>query len=551
MKCSKCGEECRDNQAFCLKCGNPIQVVPDFNLIEAELANNIGELLDEEKDKKETDSAPAGYVDISGMETKKIDKDLAVDLKLMNLSRHNIKADNTEKIVFSQNKVENQDKVVEAVREEKEDVQPEDPKKKKKRIIIMSSVIAAVVLAIVIAAIVLINVLSKKNDYNKATFESSYNKAQEYVREGAYSKAEEHIKIAINKATNAEEKITARLYLDSIYINMSGKDEDKINNLIELTKLCPDEVKYFESVAKYYMDKKEYTKLSEFVNAIENEDVYKELSDYTVNKPVCEKESGKYSSYMKILFTADDGCKIYYTIHRVASLDDSTKYSEPSVDDQLLVDEISLDDEGIYVIQAIAIDSNGLKSRVSEYRYEISLEAPSAPELTPTTGAYNIHTEITMKAPEGTKIYYSIDNEEVNASSQVYTEPIDMPVGIHVIRAVAIDANGLISDISEETYNLTLSQNYNTTEAKEGVIAKLIEDGVVMGNDLITSDGGRATVSYKEKKNVENSGYYIFSVTLLNSDGLNIGELYYGYDYNAGGAVKIDIVEGEYKIVTA
>ena len=49
MKCSKCGEECRENQAFCLRCGTPIQVVPDFNLIEAELANNVGKLMKEEK----------------------------------------------------------------------------------------------------------------------------------------------------------------------------------------------------------------------------------------------------------------------------------------------------------------------------------------------------------------------------------------------------------------------------------------------------------------------------------------------------------------------
>ena len=51
MKCSKCGEECRENQAFCLRCGTPIQVVPDFNLIEAELANSVGKLMKEEKQK--------------------------------------------------------------------------------------------------------------------------------------------------------------------------------------------------------------------------------------------------------------------------------------------------------------------------------------------------------------------------------------------------------------------------------------------------------------------------------------------------------------------
>ena len=46
MKCSKCGEECNENQAFCLKCGTPIQIVPDLNIIEEELANNVGELLE-------------------------------------------------------------------------------------------------------------------------------------------------------------------------------------------------------------------------------------------------------------------------------------------------------------------------------------------------------------------------------------------------------------------------------------------------------------------------------------------------------------------------
>ena len=49
MKCRKCGAECQDNQVFCNRCGAPIQVVPDFNLLEAELANSIGELMDEDR----------------------------------------------------------------------------------------------------------------------------------------------------------------------------------------------------------------------------------------------------------------------------------------------------------------------------------------------------------------------------------------------------------------------------------------------------------------------------------------------------------------------
>lgn len=50
MKCSKCGEEINKDQGFCLKCGNPIQLEPDFNSIENELANSVSELLDESEE---------------------------------------------------------------------------------------------------------------------------------------------------------------------------------------------------------------------------------------------------------------------------------------------------------------------------------------------------------------------------------------------------------------------------------------------------------------------------------------------------------------------
>ena len=69
MKCSKCGEECNENQAFCLKCGTPIQIVPDLNIIEEELANNVGELLEEikEEESQSGNSHSAYYYD-TGLE---------------------------------------------------------------------------------------------------------------------------------------------------------------------------------------------------------------------------------------------------------------------------------------------------------------------------------------------------------------------------------------------------------------------------------------------------------------------------------------------------
>jgi len=99
VKCSKCGEEYKENQAFCLKCGNPIQVVPDFNLIEAELASNIGELMDSmeeepEKDNLSEDNIKINEPDISNMELKLVD----ISRKAAENNRNDI-ADGKTKII--------------------------------------------------------------------------------------------------------------------------------------------------------------------------------------------------------------------------------------------------------------------------------------------------------------------------------------------------------------------------------------------------------------------------------------------------------------------
>ena len=62
MKCSRCGEEYKENQAFCLKCGTPIQEIPDFHIIEAELAENVGKFMETVKD-EEFDTQEIDYLD--------------------------------------------------------------------------------------------------------------------------------------------------------------------------------------------------------------------------------------------------------------------------------------------------------------------------------------------------------------------------------------------------------------------------------------------------------------------------------------------------------
>ena len=90
MKCSKCGAQCNDNLAFCLECGNPLQLMADFNLIEKELANSIGEFMDEMEEEKEQD------IDFDGDNMKTIDvpvDEINMGLKVVDINRNMPKSD--------------------------------------------------------------------------------------------------------------------------------------------------------------------------------------------------------------------------------------------------------------------------------------------------------------------------------------------------------------------------------------------------------------------------------------------------------------------------
>ena len=52
MKCSKCGAEIDAGSVFCKKCGEPVQMVPDYNILEDDFLISLP-LLEEKKNQPE------------------------------------------------------------------------------------------------------------------------------------------------------------------------------------------------------------------------------------------------------------------------------------------------------------------------------------------------------------------------------------------------------------------------------------------------------------------------------------------------------------------
>ena len=232
MKCSKCGEEYKENQAFCLKCGNPIQVVPDFNLIEAELASNIGELMDsmEKEPEKENPSEDMqiNEPDISNMELKLVD----ISRKAVEKSNNDV-ADGKTKIIGNINQSVYETETEEEETEKKEKLPASGGKKNRKKI----PLIITAVIFILAAAIVAFIFIAKSVKNTATTYDEFYNNAKTAYEKMDTDTALDNAKHALGKADTDEEKKAVRQLIYSIQLLAGDNGEYYGENLEELINL--------------------------------------------------------------------------------------------------------------------------------------------------------------------------------------------------------------------------------------------------------------------------------------------------------------------------
>ena len=324
MKCSKCGEEYKENQAFCLKCGNPIQVVPDFNLIEAELASNIGELMDSmeeepEKDNLSEDNIKINEPDISNMELKLVD----ISRKAAENNRNDI-ADGKTKIIGNISQAVYEDDTEEKT-DEKENLPVSGGKKNKKKI----PFIIAAVIFILAAAIAAFIFIAKSVKDTATSYDEFYNNAKAAYEKMDTDTALDNAKHALGKADTDEEKKAVRLLIYSIQLLAGDKGEYYAENLEALVAIGAADKEHYQALAKYYDENKKYNKLTELLRNVKNEEILAVLSEYVVEEPKADLESGDYSEYIAVNLTAKEGYTIYYTTDSRSPSNFGEVYSQP------------------------------------------------------------------------------------------------------------------------------------------------------------------------------------------------------------------------------
>lgn len=537
MKCSKCGGECKENQAFCLKCGNPIQVVPDFNLIEAELASNIGELMAEidsedksgekkvQVQKSEADEMEIKLVDISRNSNDNVKKqEIGMTKVIGNVSGL---GDNAKDDDISWEKTDKEyDPLAEEVEEPKKLKEPKKSNSDKKKIIAISSAIVAI-LAIAIGAFVW---LASSVEETATSYDDYYKMAEDAHKEGKIKDAIDNIENAKEKSDSKSARIKACEFLHKLYTEDNNTSEEYIDNLEELVSLGTENEDCYIALAKYYDENDKVEKLSAFLAAIEDEKILEKLQEFVVEAPKANFETGEYNEYFAVEFTAPEGCVVYYTV-------DSRN---PSNYGETYIEAIPVTSEGETIIKAIAINKKGVESKVVTYTYNVELKGSGAPKVSPAAGQYEEYTKIKIEVPEGAKAYFTWDGTDPTEASEEYKEELDMPRGINILKVLIVDKYGIKSEIAKYSYNLQIPPQITINEAMS--IAQEKAKETTEATDIIEA-------SYEDIVVLENNEYYIIMVSVKDKDQKDKLMTFYAINtFDKSVEIAVD-VEGKYELL--
>ena len=392
MKCSKCGAEIDAGSVFCEKCGEPVQMVPDYNILEDDF---LISLLEEEKS--------AGKTEENQPET----------------AGQNVQSD--KKTSAGGKSASTAKKAVE-----------EKPEKKKGFAALWANKKARTGLIGGIIALCLVLVFL-------TVYMTSYD---HYVAKGKTLDTKEDYTGALvyyNRAIEKNDtKTKAKILAANDYIKLEEYDTAE-SLLLEVIAQDDDNVSAYKSLIVLYLTTGDYDKLTNLQTQASSQKLLDLFNDNLLSAPVFSVDGGKYDDDVTIELSCKTG-KIYYTLDG----------SDPTEGGILYTEAFTLE-EGTTTVKAVC-ENDDKTSQVVEKNYKITYADPDYPVVTPSGGSFTTPTTITVEVPEGASVYYTWDGTTPTQASAKYTGPIEMMEGNNILSLILVDKHGKTSDVLECNY---------------------------------------------------------------------------------------------------
>lgn len=372
----------------------------------------------------------------------------------------------------------------------------------KNRAIFTVSVVAILFLMVagVIFAIIKINSL----DYQ-------LEQINEYAAKGKYDKAIEKLEnLYVHNPTYGDIFLLEADY----YLKLNKTDQalDTLKRVIYDARF--DEtyvVKAYDKLIDIYSQTGDYKEIEKLLADCEYSEVVTAYQNYLAMPPVFSVDGGEYSEVIRLKLSANTSGKIYYTLDGSIPNLTSQEYTAP-----IMITESDC------TVSAMFVNQYGIESEIVSQQYEILAVTPDAPVVNYDTGNYSKPLLIEVYVPEGISVYYTTDKSIPTIDSIPYIGVIPMPLNNSNFNFVAVNDQGLSSDVVVRSYNLSFPDGLSSAEAVSILKNRLVERGLL---DDVSGKSSRAPGKYSyaasSAVSIEGQGDYYLIYELYTDEAGN------------------------------
>lgn len=360
----------------------------------------------------------------------------------------------------------------------------------------------------VLALIVLIGYFSVNAYFHSAEYQ--YKTAMEEVEAGDYEAALVSLRSAQESGGSFEEIKTAMI---ACYQAM-GDEQSYVENLYELVGhegVSRDRlVQGYGQIVAFYEEKGQYEQINTLLQDCPESSIQEKYIYYMANAPEFNYVEGAYNEVVPLKILSNTSGHIYYTMDG----SNPDKYSEEYTSPIFL-------ETGEYEITAVFINEYGIKSSYAKAFYQIDVSMPFAPEIDAYSGDFYTPQMLHVEAEEGCQIYYTTDGSEPDGLSSIYNGFLAMPLGDSSFKFVAIDENGVSSEVTVRNYHLELITDYTKEDAQSVVLRYLLDTGRIIDMDgtISAEDPRKMIYVFACCVNIVDEGdFYIFSEYIESPD---------------------------------
>lgn len=279
------------------------------------------------------------------------------------------------------------------------------------------------------------------------SFSYQYAAGKKADANGDYKKAMSHYLNALHK-DDSDPKILVALGNDAMHL---GKNKTAENYLLTAVKKDGSYARGFTLLLTLYEKEGNYEGMKQALSYATTDQVKEIFKDYLILPPMFSEKHGSYEDDIQLTLAPPEGEEydIFYTLDG----------SSPTGEKARMYQEPILLTEGKTVVKAVCRNANGKFGKIIKSTYKIKYKTPSAPVISPDGGTFDKNTKVTIKAErEDDEIYYTWDGSDPTDKSRLYSGPIYVPEGNHILSVMVIDRHGNSSKIVRSSFK------YNTVE---------------------------------------------------------------------------------------